>query len=169
LGYFTQLDPEFGGVSKLVALIWIGTLVAAFLLLRATPPLNPIRAAFRRRAALVAAGFGGVGLVQILLRWVEWMIGAPLDDTIPVLDWRLWSYLIMLGAIGYLIYAYFYLWPRHTQEVAANRQMRVVKPAQQRKLQQAPAPTERAAPAEPRPVATTTRREARRDRKRRTR
>jgi hypothetical protein len=169
LGYMTQTDPGVGGIGLLVALIWAGAVIAAVLTLRADPPLNPVRAAFRRRLAVAAAVLGGAGLLHLLLRWIETLVGTAGDDTLPVIDWRLWTYLIFLAGIGYLIYVYVYMRTRYAQEVAANRQMRVVKPAQQRRLQPTTASSERAEPAEPRPVATTTRREARRDRKRRSR
>ena len=169
MDYLIRIDPEYGGVSQLMTLVWLGVFFTGIMLLRGQPPSNPVRAAFRRRTALGAVIFGGVGIVQLLLRVVENQIGTPYDDTIPALDFRLWSYLILLAGLVFLGFSVRYWRTRYRQEVAASKQMRVVKPTQQRRAQpNKVAPANNATvESEPRPVATTSRREARRDRKRR--
>lgn len=171
--YFLQEDPGFGGVSRLMVLVWIVVLVGAFMVMRGGMPSNPVRAAFRRRTAVGALVISLLGIFQLALRWIESGPTGGTPNNLPIVDWRLWSYLILLAGVGFLGYSIWYYRNQYKHELAAARGVRVVRPTQQRRDRQeskvSTATASPSAPAEPKPQAITTRRDARRERKRRKR
>ncbi|WP_026370271.1 hypothetical protein [Kallotenue papyrolyticum] len=156
--YFTQEQPPFGRVSITMTLLWLVTLVVGLYLLRSYREANPVRLRFVRRVGLVTSILSALGLIALAFKlW-----------GVPLLSWRLWSYLVALASLGYWAYAlYFYLQRLPAQVTAAARTARRSTGA---RAYTAPSNGEASrAPRPPRPAATTTRRAARREKKRKTR
>ncbi len=161
--YFIESNVPFGGVSGAMVFVWALALGVGIYLLRSYRDSNPTRVRFMRQAGLITAVLSGIGLVLLILKFLN----------VPVLEWRLWSWLVALawlGYTGYAIYAYNTTLP---SQIAASRPARVVRGSGARggsKVYSAPTtPAVPREPREPRPVATTTRRDARRDKKRKSR
>ncbi|GIV97143.1 MAG: hypothetical protein KatS3mg057_1800 [Herpetosiphonaceae bacterium] len=169
--YLFQTDPGAGGVSLFMGLIWLALAAAGASALRATPPSNPARAAFRRRLALGTVIVSVLGIVQLLIRWLDARIIQPGGDNLPVIDWRLWSYLILIATVAFLGYMFWYYRTRYPQEVAQSKQVRVARPARQQRHEQPSkaASTNGTVEAKPKQEPITGRRESRRERKRRKR
>lgn len=169
LNFFTESDPVFGPISIVTGLFWLGLLAFGIYLLRTFSHANPIRARFVRRFATVASALGGVGALLLLLNLLE----------VPGFNFRLWVYLVAFATLGYLGYTIYQYNTRLPAQVAASRPTRVARPHGQTARggartyaangTNAPATTTPKSPREPRPLATTTRREARRDKKRKSR
>jgi hypothetical protein len=156
-------NPGFNTPSlSLGALVlYIFVVVGAVLWLRSLPPKNPARLAYRKRTATGLLIIAGLGVAQMITRMIK------LDG----IEWRLWSYLILLALVLYAAYAF---WDSRTrlpaQMAVLGKTQRVDRAIGSRKPNAAgssagssTSPT----PSEPRPVATTGRREARRAKKRR--
>ncbi|MDP9314999.1 MAG: hypothetical protein M3R24_29715 [Chloroflexota bacterium] len=158
--YFTQDPPPFGNISWTMLVVWAAVLVFGLYLLRSYRDSNPIRLRFARQTGLVLSTLSGLGLLLLVFKFFQ----------VPVLDWRLWSYLVAFASLGYWGYALYQYNSKLPAQLAASRPTRVTRGAPSRggaKVYSTggAAPTPRP-PREPRPVATTTRREARRDKKR---
>ncbi len=157
---------DFGPRSWLAVFIWVIGLVCGYYFYRMWQERNPVRMSFLQRFGLGLLSLSALGLVLMLVRGLD----------LPVLGWPLWGYLAMLATLLFLGGAAWY----YTQKLPAltttsGRQVSRGAPATRAgarssgngaRTYNAPA-----APvhSEPRPVATTTRREARRDRKRKSR
>ena len=91
---------------------WIVIVVGAVLWLRAAPPKNAARYAFRRRTAWGMIVLAGLGILQIIARSLE----------VPVVQWRLWSVVLF---VAFLIFVAFSWWDvrtrLNTRAVAAKR------------------------------------------------
>lgn len=151
LSYLTTAAPTFGPLAWLFFIAQIlGVGAGAYLYFMHTER-NPARQTFMRQLGLALMILGGVGALMGSLRLVN----------VPVLNQRLWFWiqaLIELGVAGYVFYYMRSVLPG--LEKAASRPGRPGVPRPPRGI---PSDT---APATPRPVATTGRRDARRDRKR---
>ncbi|MFV9507912.1 MAG: hypothetical protein AB4911_25470 [Oscillochloridaceae bacterium umkhey_bin13] len=154
LSYLTTPAPQLG------ALAWtffIGQILAvaagAYLVFRHTER-NPARHTFMRQLGYAAMILGGVGILFGVVRLLN----------VPTLNMPLWFWVQAVVELGVVIYVIYYMrsvLPNLEREARARG---IKNPAPAR-------PTRSLAngettPAEPRPVATTSRREARRDRKR---
>lgn len=164
--YFIEPNVPFGGISTAMALIWAVTLGIGIYLLRSYRDNNPIRTRFLQRVGLIEAILGGVGLVLLLLK----LIG------VDVLEWRLWGWLVALAWLGYTAYAIYAYTTRLPVQIATTRPMRTGRPQSGRGNARTYAVSGNSAadstakpPREPRPIATTKRREARREKKRKSR
>lgn len=159
--YFVEPNLPFGGVSWAMVVVWAATLAFGVYLLRSYRDANPLRMQFVRQAGLVTTVISGLGLGLLLLKWLN----------VPVLEWRLWSYLVTLVSIGFAIYAINFYTTKLPTLIAAARPGRATPSRAGRQGARTynvdASVTEPRAPRPPRPSATTTRREARRDKKRR--
>ncbi len=161
INFFTQPDLEFGGVSWATGLFWLALLAAGVYLLTQWRESNPARYRFGRQFGMVATVLGGLGLVFLVLNFIQ----------LSPLNIRLWMYLVGFASLGYLGYAAYLYTSKLPAQIAATRSPRSVRSSTGRGARTYPANTGGATavprpPREPRPVATTTRREARRDKKR---
>ncbi|HEY1012292.1 MAG TPA: hypothetical protein VGE07_06255 [Herpetosiphonaceae bacterium] len=159
MDYFINAQPGFPFTASpalgLFAL-WVLVVIGAIFWLRAQAPKNQARQAFRQRTATALLVIGGLGIVQLLTR----------TFLVPVIEWRLWTYLIFFVGLGYAVYAFNYSRTRLAAQVAATKGAR---PERQSAIASRKAPVPPTPPgtkSEPRPVATTGRRDARRERKR---
>ena len=152
-----------------MVLVWAATLAAGVYLLRSYTDRNPLRQRFVRQVGLIECVLAGAGLVLLAFKYFN----------VPILEWRLWSYLVAVAWLGYTGYAvWFYNSRLPVLIAAASRAGRGQRP-QISRGSRPPAGTARTYPAnggtaeapprDPRQPATTTRREARRERKRRSR
>ena len=160
--YFTQSRPPFGSISWTMLVVWAAALGFGVYLLRSYRDSNPIRIRFAQRAGVVLSALSGVGILLLILKFFG----------VPVLDWRLWSYLVAFASLGYWGYALYAYNVQLPALVAASKPARTVRgqsPRSVAKVYSTPGQPVARPPREPRPVATTTRREARRDKKRKTR
>jgi hypothetical protein len=139
--------------------LYIAVIVGAVLWRRSLPPKNPARLAYRKRTATGLMIVAGLGVAQLITRMIK------LDG----IEWRLWSYLILLALVIYTAYALWDFRNRLPAQIAAlGKTQRVDRSIGSRKPNAAGTSAgASAAPSEPRPVATTGRREARRAKKRR--
>lgn len=165
--YFLSQPLSFGPISWLWLLAWGLTLAAGLYLYTSWQERNVLRARFMRQLGLVLSILAGTGIVLLALKGLR----------VPVLSFRIWGYLVALATIGYGVWAGI-TYQRISQAVAASsRNVAVTRRGSQQSGRGArtyttngtngateprPIPT-------PRPVATTGRREARRDKKRKTR
>jgi hypothetical protein len=162
INYFTQDNPPFGNISWVMVLVWLAALAFGIYLVRTYRDSNPIRLRFARQVGMITAVLGGIGVILLALKFFQ----------VDVLEWRLWSYLVAFASLGYWGYALYYYNSKLPEQVAAARPSRVIRgtPSRGARTYTTGGTTEAARPArEPRPIATTTRREARRDKKRKTR
>jgi hypothetical protein len=180
--FFTEADPVFGRISWTTGVIWLAALGLSAYFLTRWQTSNLARRRFWRRWALGTLVIGGLTVVALVLNFFE----------VPIFNIRAWIYLFSLATLAYWAYAaYFYFTKLPGDVAAAARASRPVR-ANQRGTQpvrakvyndtkaqgarakvynnkQTNATPEQQPAREPRPVATTSRRESRRDRKRRSR
>lgn len=159
INFFTQPDLEFGGVSWATGLFWLALVGAGVYLLTRWRDSNPARQRFGRQFATIATALGGLGLLLLILNFVQ----------LSPFNIRLWIYLLGFASLAYVGYAAYYYTSKLPALVAASRPARSVRTTGSRGARTYQASGTAAAPRpprEPRPVATTTRREARREKKR---
>lgn len=151
--YLTTPDPVFGPLAWTFFILQIlGVGAGAYLTFRHTER-NPARQTFMRQLGIALMILGGVGV----------LIGALRLLNVPVFNQRIWFWiqaLIEAGVAGYVVYYMRSVLPG--LERAAATRGRGARPAP--KVAASNTTTEA-----PRPVATTGRREARRERKRKSR
>lgn len=184
--FFTQADPEFGRISITTTIVWLAALGLSVYFLTRWQTSNAARRRFWRHWAIGTLVVGGLTIVALALNLFK----------VPFFNIRAWIYLFSVATLAYWAWAaYSYFTKLPADAAAAARTARGVRPNQRTgaqnegrakvytttKAQQArPAKQANAAkqtngtaasqPArEPRAVATTKRRESRRDRKRRSR
>jgi hypothetical protein len=118
----------------------------------------PVRAAFARR----------IGYILLIAGLVGVTLGVTRLLNVPILNQRFWFYALLLAEIGAGFYIYNFgrtTYARQLAEFKASTSKTRQRPPQRAYASQ---PVNPGVPAsEPRPVATTGRRDARRDRKRR--
>jgi hypothetical protein len=149
--YLTTAAPQFG---PLAWVFFIGQILGvgggAYLYFMHTER-NPARQTFMRQLGMALMILGGVGVALGALRMLN----------VPVLNQHLWFWIqavIELGVAGYVIYYMRSVLPGLEAKARGGK----ATPRPPRAI-----PGTEAAPATPRPVATTGRRDARRERKRR--
>lgn len=151
--YLTTAAPTFGPLAWIFfigQILGIGAGVYLYFMHRER---NPARQSFARNLGIALLVLGGVGVVLGVLRLVN----------IAVMNLHLWFWiqlLVELVIAGYVAYYIRSVLPAQERAAAASRGNRPGLPRPPRSV-----PSD-AAPATPRPVATTGRRDARRDRKR---
>ena len=162
---------SFGARSWLAVFVWVIVLACGYYLYQMWRERNPVRVQFMQRLGLGMLIASGVGLALMVLRVPD----------IAVISWPLWSYLAMLGTLAFLGWAaWFYTQKLPALAATSGRQVAgrgaPVARAGTRSSGNSgggartyTTPTGPPVRSEPRPVATTTRREARRDRKRKSR
>lgn len=179
--FFTEADPVFGRISWTTAVIWLAALGLSAYFLTRWQTSNAARRRFWRRWAIGTVAVAGLTVVALVLNFFE----------VPFFNVRGWIYLFSLATLAYWAYAaYFYFTKLPADVAAAARASRPVRanqrnaaPARAKVYNNAQQPrakvynngqqttgTQAQQPArEPRPQATTSRRESRRERKRRSR
>jgi hypothetical protein len=152
--YLTTAAPQFGPLAWIFFIAQIlGVGAGAYLYFMHTER-NPARQTFMRQLGIALMILGGVGVLLGALRLLN----------VPTMNQRLWFWIqavIELGVAGYVIYYMRSILPGLERDARA-RGGKAGAPRPPR-----PIPNGDVAPATPRPVATTSRREARRERKRR--
>lgn len=150
LSYLTTAAPQFGPLAWVFFIAQIlGVAGGAYLYFMHTER-NPARQTFMRQLGVALMILAGVGVLLGALRLLN----------VPVLNQRLWFWvqgIIELGVAGYVIYYMRSVLP------TLERNARSGKPSPRAARA---FPNGDPAPATPRPVSTTSRREARRERKR---
>jgi 4-amino-4-deoxy-L-arabinose transferase-like glycosyltransferase len=151
LGYLTTAASTFGPLAWIFFIGQIlGVGAGAYLYFMHTER-NAARQTFMRQLGVALMVLGGVGVVLGALRLLN----------VPVLNQRLWfwiQFLVELGVAGYVFYYMRSVLPGLEKAAAGRSQKGAPRPPK--------AIPGDAAAATPRPVATTGRRDARRDRKR---
>lgn len=151
--YLTTAAPQFGPLAWIFFIGQILGVGAGAYLYFMHSERNPARQTFMRQLGIALMILGGVGVLLGALRLLN----------VPVMNQRFWFYiqaLIELGVAGYVIYYMRSVLPGLERD-ARSRAGKPGAPRPPRAI-----PNGDPAHATPRPVATTTRREARRDRKR---
>jgi hypothetical protein len=149
VAYLTTASPQLGSLGWIFFLAQLMGLAAGAYLVFVHTERNMARGAFMRQLGIALMVLGGVGV----------LLGALRMANVPVINQRLWFWVqafIELGVAGYIFYYMRRVLP-DLEKAAAGRRQRSVGT---RQISTDPTP------ATPRPVATTTRREARRDKKR---
>ncbi|PDV99353.1 hypothetical protein [Candidatus Chloroploca asiatica] len=157
INYFTTAAPEFGTLGWLFFLGQLLGVGAGAYLRFMYIERHPIRQTFLHQLGLGLMVLGGLGTLLAVLRLLN----------VPTMNLRIWSWLlfvIQLGAAGYVFYYVRNVLPNLIREA----RLAGVKPGKTG-APRALSGGAGAVPAEPRPVATTSRRDARRERKRKTR
>jgi hypothetical protein len=153
ISYLTTAEAQFGTLAWIFFISQIlGVGAGLYLYFRHTER-NPARQTFMRQLGIALLILGGVGVLSGVLRLLN----------VAPFTMRLWFWaqaVIELGVAGYVVYYMRQVLPRLEREARA-RGLPAPPPRRARSSAEAPA-----APPEPRPVATTGRRDARRDRKR---
>lgn len=155
ISYLTTAAPQFGALAWTFFIAQILGVGAGAYLTFMHSERNLARQTFMRQLGVALMILGGVGV----------LLGAVRMLNVPVLNQRLWFWiqaLIELGVAGYVFFYMSRVLPG-LAKAAAGRGGRSNVPRPPRGI---PSDT---APATPRPVATTGRRDARRDRKRKAR
>lgn len=175
--YLFANDPGFGPISWILLLVWTLGLLGGVYLYQSWREANPIRARFVHQTGLGLAIISAAGLIVLALKALG----------IPVVSQRVWTYVAfgaMLLFLGYALWFSSQRLPRLLEATRAAGRNRVVTRAGGARTygvrnsggssgRSAGRPAQsggtagEASPATPKPVATTTRREARRDKKRR--
>ena len=169
---------SFGPLGWLGLLGWLASLGVGAYLYSVWRERNPVRARFFRQLGLGMSILGAVGVVLLALKALQ----------LPYVGWPIWSYLAALATLGYLAWAGWFYSSRLPQLLAAAgrsatrtgqgaKTYPAARSGRGAKTYAAPAargsngarPAEAPPATPPRPVATTGRREARRDRKRKSR
>jgi hypothetical protein len=160
IDYFTQSQPGLGSISWTMGLVWVLGLAFGVYFLTQWHDSNPIHYRFGRQVGIITAILSALGIGQLAARFAQ----------IPVLEWRLWSYLLAFASLGFWGWALYFALKRLPALVAASRSSRGARGTARDGVRTHPANGLTATPRperQPRPMATTTRREARRERKRR--
>jgi len=179
--FFIQPDPEFGRISWTTAIIWLAALGLSAYFLTSWQTSNPARRRFWRHWAIGTLVVGGLTVVALVLNFFE----------VPAFNIRAWIYLFSLATLAYWAWAAYSYFTQLPGDVAAaartarstrtspNRSVRTNQRAAPQaegrakvytnKTQQANGASTPEPAREPRPAATTSRRESRRERKRRSR
>lgn len=150
LSYLTTAAPQFGPLAWLFFIGQILGLGAGAYLYFMHTERNPARQTFMRQLGIALMILGGVGVLLGALRLLN----------VPTMNQRLWFWLqalVELGVAGYIFYYMRSILPGRERDARS----RGGKPGAARAISGGSP-----APATPRPVATTSRRDARRDRKR---
>lgn len=150
--YLTTAAPQFGPLAWIFFLVQILGAGAGAYLYFAHTERNPARQTFMRQLGISLMILGSIGVVLGALRMLN----------VPVLNQRLWFWVqavIELGVAGYVAYYMRSVLPALERSTSGRG-----KPAASRASR--PVGGANPTPATPRPVATTGRRDARRDRKR---
>lgn len=153
ISYLTTAASQFGPLAWIFFIGQILAVGAGAYLNFMHSERNPARQTFMRQLGIALMIVGGVGVLFGVLRMVN----------VPTMNMRLWFWVqavLELGVAGYVIYYMRSVLPGLEREARA-RGGRASAPRPPR-----PIPSGDPAPATPRPVATTGRREARRERKR---
>jgi hypothetical protein len=156
--YLTTSSPQLGTLGWVFFIVQIIGVAAGAYLVFLHSERNPARATFARQLGTALMIFGVVGVVLGVLRMLN----------VPYLNQHVWFWIqavIELIIAGYVIYYVRNVLPALEKQSAGRRPTRAV--ANPRGLRNVSASTIETAPSTPRPVATTSRRDARRDRKRR--
>lgn len=153
ISYLTTAEAQLGSFAWVFLIGQILGVGAGAYLYFVHIERNAARQAFMRQLSLALMILGGVGVLLGALRLLN----------VPPFTLRLWFWaqaLVELGVAGYVIYYMRQVLPGLEREARA-RSLKAPQPRQARSADGPPAP--------PRPVATTSRRDARRDRKRKSR
>lgn len=153
ISYLTTAAPQFGPLAWIFFIGQILAVGAGAYLNFMHSERNPARQTFMRQLGIALMILGGVGVVLGALRLLN----------VPTMNQRLWFWLqalIELGVGAYVVYYMRTILPGLERD-ARSRGGRPPAPRPPR-----PIPNGDPAPATPRPVATTGRRDARRERKR---
>lgn len=152
ISYLTTAAPTFGPLAWIFFIAQILGIGAGAYLYFMHTERNAARQTFMRQLGIALMILGGVGVVLGVLRLLN----------VPVMNQHLWFWIqlvIELGVAGYVFYYMRSVLPG-LEKAAAGRGGRAGVPRPPRAI------SGEAAPTTPRPVATTSRRDARRDRKR---
>ncbi len=163
--YFLRDNPGFGNLSWLLMAGWLIGLGAGAYLYSVWQERNPVRARFFRQLGLGLSIVSALGILLLALKAIG----------VPYLEWRLWSYLAALATLAFGGWAFWFYRTRYPRLMAATRAAPgTVRRAGARsghgaKTYAANGSVAAQSTPTPRPVATTGRREARREKKRRSR
>jgi hypothetical protein len=162
--YLFSDRPGFHGAAWVATLCWLLILAAGIYLYSVWQERNPVRYRFNQRLGIGLMAVGGVGLVLMALKALG----------MPILSWRIWIYIDVLATIAVLGWAaWFYTQRLPRLLTTSSRAGAAVGARGARGARTYSANGTRPAEARPvqppRPVATTGRREARRDKKRKSR
>lgn len=158
MDYFLVPSPYFGRLAwTFFAVQIILALVGAYMAF-----------GYRDRVAFRQLVFRNMGIAFLVVGGVGVLVGALRLFNLPVLNMRIWFYVQLLIEIGLGVYIYYYLRNIYPQQMAQARQG----PRRGGSARQLAPQSAAGTPGQPEPrppTATTGRRDARRDRKRKSR
>jgi hypothetical protein len=165
--YFLMDEPGFGRLSWLLLFGWLILLGTGAYLYSMWQERSPVRMRYFRQLGLGLSVLSAVGVLLLLLKAFG----------IPVLSWRLWTYLTALLTVLFAGWSFWFYRARLPRLMAATGRggvtARRAAPPVRRTARtygtNGSSPSEAEAPPAPRPLPTTGRREARRDKKRKSR
>ena len=159
MSYFIDPSPYFGRLAWTFFTVQVLIALAGAYMAFAYNDRVQFRQSFFRNLGRGLLVVGVVGLILGALRLLN----------VPVLNQRVWFYIQLLIELGLAGYIFYYLRTIYPRQMAQAKQSQAQAPRRGAARQLAPqgtAGTSPATPAEPRPVATTGRGDARRARKR---
>lgn len=157
VNYFFSVPTGFGPRGWIGLLIWLAALGAGAYLYSMWQERNPVRARFVRQLGLGLSVVGAIGVLLLALKAFR----------LPIVSYPAWSYLWALVTVAYLAWAgWFYLNRLPRLLAASARPARGTAHGARTYTTNGSRSAQPRPPTPPRPVATTGRREARRDKKR---
>ena len=158
VNYFLANDPGFGRISWVLMLGWLLTLGVGAYLYNGWQERSPVRRRFFRQLGLGLSVISAASLLLLALKAFG----------LPFVSWRLWTYLAAVVTLAFLGWAGWFYTTRLPRLLAAVPQGgRAGRGGARTYASNGSRPSvAQRPPAPPRPVATTGRRDARRDKKR---
>ena len=158
--FFFSGDPGFGSYSWLLMLGWLLALAVGVYLYSLWQERNPVRARFFRRFGLGMSILSAAGLLVLALKALS----------VPYAEWRIWTYVAALLTLLFFGWAGWF-WAARMPRLLASTGRQSGRPAGGARTYSSNggSPATPRPPSAPRPVATTGRRDARRDKKRKSR
>ncbi|GAC1565220.1 MAG: hypothetical protein NVS2B7_39420 [Herpetosiphon sp.] len=152
-------NQPIGGRSYVVMALWVFGLIVGVYLYQGWREANPVRYRFVQRTGLGVAILSAVGLCVLALRALS----------VPVMGMPIWGYGVFVVTLGFLAWA-LYFYTQRLPALLASSKAAVRRPPVQRNTARSYSMNgttdPSATPSVPRGVGTTSRREARRERKR---
>lgn len=160
--YLTAASPTFGPLAWVFFILQVVGVVAGLYFVFIQKDRNALRQSLLRQMGIALLAVGGIGVL---------LGGLRLAD-VAVFNQRYWFYLLLLVEVGLAAYVAYYVRSVYPAQLARSQAYRGKGGARREPARSLPAHSSQNGatdPVPPRPVATTGRRESRRERKRKNR